>query len=107
MTINALEIFGIFSKYAIEPASKYIFCGTLNHCILTLLLATLLIFIKFTLDTFAVVEFPPNVPHPNVNDGIFVLYMSPIAPCVDGEFTIILPTLTFSENFNIVCSSSE
>ena len=47
------------------------------------------------------------MPHPNVNDGIFVLYMSPIAPCVDGEFTIILPTLTFSENFNIVCSSSE
>ena len=64
-------------------------------------------FIKFTLDTFAVVEFPPNVPQPSVSDGIFVLYMSPIAPWVEGEFTIILPTLTFWENFCIVSSSSE
>ena len=28
--------------------------------------------------------------------------MSPIAPCVDGEFTIILPAFKVSENFNIV-----
>ena len=73
VTIKALSISGIFSKYAIEPASKYIFSGTLNHCILTLLFATLFIFIKFTDDTFAVVEFFPNEPHPNVSDGIFVL----------------------------------
>jgi len=28
--------------------------------------------------------------------------MSPIAPCVDGEFTIILPAFKVSENFKIV-----
>ena len=99
-------MFGIFSKYCIEPASKYIFSGILNHCILTLLFATLFIFIKFTDDTFAVVEFPPNEPHPSVNDGIFVLYISPIAPWVDGELTIILPAFIFSENFKIVSSFS-
>ena len=98
---------GIFSKYWIEPASKYIFSGTLNHCIFTLLFATLFTFIRFTLDTFAVVEFPPNVPHPSVSDGILVLYISPIAPWVDGEFTIILPTLTVSANFWIVSLFSE
>ena len=64
---------GIFDKYSIDPASKYIFSGTLNHCIFTLLFATLLIFIKFTDDTLSVVEFPPKVPHPRVSDGIFVL----------------------------------
>ena len=51
--------------------------------------------------------FPPNVPHPSVNDGMFVLYMSPIAPCVDGEFTIILPAFIVFENFNTVSLSSE
>ena len=38
---------------------------------------------------------------------MFVLYMSPIAPCVEGEFTMILPTLTLLENLFIVSSSSE
>ena len=38
---------------------------------------------------------------------MFVLYISPIAPCVDGEFTIILPVFTVSENFKIVSLSSE
>ena len=33
--------------------------------------------------------------------------MSPIAPCVEGEFTIILPTITLSENFLIVSLFSE
>ena len=33
--------------------------------------------------------------------------MSPIAPCVDGEFTIILPAFIVFENFNIVALSSE
>ena len=97
---------GIFSKYEIEPGSKNIFSGTLNHCIFTFLTATLFIFIKFTDDTFEVVEFPPNVPQPSVNDGIFVLYISPIAPCVDGEFTIILPVFTILENLFITSSSS-
>jgi len=87
----------------IEPASKYIFSGILNHCILTRLFATLFIFIRFTDDTFAVVEFPPNVPHPKVSDGIFVLYISPIAPCVDGEFTIILPYLYLIWKFSYCC----
>ena len=32
-----------------------------------------LTFIKFLADTLSVVEFPPNVPHPSVSDGIFVL----------------------------------
>ena len=36
-----------------------------------------------------------------------MLYISPIAPCVDGEFTIILPTFTLSENCKIVSLSSE
>ena len=33
--------------------------------------------------------------------------MSPIAPWVDGEFTIILPALSVSENFCIVSLFSE
>ena len=41
---------------------------------MTLLFAILFILIKFTADTFEVVEFPPNVPHPSVKEGKFHVY---------------------------------
>ena len=100
-------MFGISSRYEIEPFSKYIFDGTLNHCILTLLLNTLFIFIRLLTETLSVVEFLPFEPHPRVRDGVAQLYMSPIAPWEDGEFTIILPASIISPNFSIICSFCE
>ena len=76
----------------------------MNHCIFTLLLVTFLTFIKFTADTLSVVELLPIDPHPKVNDGVFTLYKSPIAPCVDGAFTKSLPVLTLFENSAITLS---
>ena len=59
---DIIHIFGIFSKYPIDPASKYIFSGTLNHCILTLLFATLYA------EIFAEVE--PDPSFDTINRGV-------------------------------------
>ena len=85
------EMSGIFAKYCVEPFSKYTFAGILNHCMFTVRYATRFKLMRLTAVTLLVVEFDPYEPQPSVNEGKFVLYMSPIAPCVDGELMMIRP----------------
>ena len=72
-----------------EFSSKNILGGNLIHCILFLRFATVLVWIRSIAVTFLETEFLPYVPHPNVSDGILLLYTSPIPPCEEGEFTRI------------------
>ena len=62
---------------------------------------------RTTADTLDVVELRPKEPQPNVRDGMLVLYISPIAPWVDGELIISRPALMRSENSCINFSSWE
>ncbi len=65
--------FSIFCRYCKEFFSKKIFGGNLNHCILFLRFATVLILIKLMADTFLETEFFPYEPQPSVKDGIISL----------------------------------
>src|SRR5690349_15276979 len=49
-------------------------------------LATCLTLIRCRQVTLSVVEFPPNVPQPSVNDGSSPV-VAPQTPCAPGEFT--------------------
>src|SRR3970282_1047813 len=97
VTIKAFFFFTLH-RYCSDPLSKYIFGGILNHFILSFLITTRLIFKRVLTLTLSVVEFLPIEPQPSVSDGVFVLYISPIAPCDDGEFTISLPVRTLLAN---------
>ena len=46
----------------------------------TLLFVTFFVFIKFIADILSVVELFPIEPHPRVKEGVFVVYIPPIAP---------------------------
>ena len=58
-------------------------------------------------DILSVVELFPIDPQPSVNDGVFVVYIPPIAPWLDGVFTSNLPVLTFWLNSKITSSFFE
>jgi hypothetical protein len=74
---------------------------------LYLLLATRFLLSRLTAVTLAVVLFLPKEPQPRVSEGILVLYISPIAPWLEGWFTMILPVFTLSANSFIMLSSLE
>ena len=69
VTIVTRSTSGMSRRYWIALGSKYVFAGTLNHCMLLFLRPMRFTLMRFTAVTLLLTELWPYEPQPSVSDG--------------------------------------